>query len=122
MKEKIKKILWFILNPRFLLCFGLAWLITNGWCYIFIAVGGALGIEWMTAVGAAYFAFLWLPISPEKIATFAISIALLKLIFPKDEKTLGVLRGLYTKAKSAFKNRKSKRRRDKQCIEKGEEE
>ena len=30
-----------ILNPRFLLCFGIAWIITNGWCYI----GAALGVS-----------------------------------------------------------------------------
>ena len=66
LKQKIKKIIQFILNPHFLLCFGIAWLITNGWSYVLLAVGTIFGIGWMTAVAGAYLAFLWLPISPEK--------------------------------------------------------
>ena len=74
-KKKIKLTIWrilqFLANPRFLLCFGLAWLITNGWCYILFGIGTCFEIGWMTAVAGAYLAFLWLPISPEKIVTVA---------------------------------------------------
>ena len=95
MNEKIKKILHFITNPRLLLCVGIAWMITNGWSYILFAVGTYFGITWMTAVGGAYLAFLWLPISPEKIVTFTIALALLRWWFPNDQKTLAVVKNFF---------------------------
>ena len=111
MKEKIKcffiTVLQFLLNPRFLLCFGIGWIITNGWSYILLGFGIFLEIEWMIAVSSAYLAILWLPISPEKIITFAIAIGLMKLLFPKDEKTLGILISGYEKAKALLKKKKS---------------
>lgn len=105
MKSKLKKIIQFITNPRLLLCIAIAWLITNGWSYIMFGIGTYLGIGWMTAVAGAYLAFLWLPISPEKLVTFAIAIALLRWLFPGDQKTLAVLKRLYEKAKGAIKSR-----------------
>lgn len=108
MKSKLKKAIQFIVNPRLLLCIAIAWLITNGWSYILLGIGTYLHIGWMTTVAGAYIAFLWLPISPEKIVTFAIALVLLRLLFPNDQKTLAVLENLYAKAKSAFKNRKTK--------------
>ena len=108
MKTKLKKILQFIVNPRLLLCIVIAWLITNGWSYILFGIGTYFNIHWMTTVAGAYLAFLWLPVSPEKIATFAIAIGLLRLLFPNDQKTLAVLKDLYAKAKSAFKNKEKK--------------
>lgn len=108
-KDKIKKVIWFILNPRLLLCVGIAWLITNGWSYVLLGIGTWFEIRWMVAVSGAYLAFLWFPFSPEKIATFAISLALLKWLFPNDQKTLAVLRDWYDKAKSAFRRSKAKR-------------
>ena len=107
-KSKLKKLVEFILNPRFLLCFGLAWMITNGWCYIFIAAGSSYGIEWMFYVGTTYLAFLWLPITPEKIITIPLAIAFLKVLFPKDQQTLAVLEQMYQKAKDALKGKKKK--------------
>ncbi len=109
MKQKIKKILQFITNPRFLLCFGLGWIITNGWSYILFALGMALDIDWMKAVAGAYLAFLWLPVSPEKIVTCAIAIALLRWLFPNDQKTLAVLRDILNKAKNAVRSKKEQR-------------
>ena len=82
--EAFKKLIEFILNPRFLLCFGLAWMITNGWCYIFIGVGSYYDIEWMFYIGTTYLAFLWLPITPEKIITIPMAIAFLRVLFPKE--------------------------------------
>ena len=107
-KEKLKKIIQFLLNPRFLFCFGLAWMITNGWCYIFIGVGTFYEIGWMLAIGTTYLAFLWLPITPEKILTIPLAIAFLKVFFPKDEKTLAVLQQMYQKAKEALIGKKKK--------------
>ena len=91
------KIIQFLLNPRLLLCVGIAWLITNGWSYIMFLLGTYWQIGWMIAVSSAYLAFLWLPVSPEKIMTVLIAMALLRIFFPKDQKTLGVLKELHKK-------------------------
>lgn len=117
MKQKIKKILQFIANPRLLLCFGLAWIITNGWSYILLAVGTWLGIGWMIAVATAYLAFLWLPISPEKIVTVAIAMGLLRLLFPNDQKTLGVLKNMYAKLKAVVQTKKEQKQQKRQQEE-----
>lgn len=109
MKHKLKKIVQFILNPRLLLCLLIAWIITNGWSYVLFGIGTYFKIEWMIAVGGAYLAFLWLPVSPEKVITITIAMALLRWLFPDDEKTLAVLRELYDKAKKAIRSRKEKR-------------
>lgn len=109
----VKKLFFLIFNPRFLLCFGIGWLITNGWAYVMMSLGAYFKIEWMMAVSGAYLTFLWFPFSPEKVATVAIALFLLRLIFPKDEKTLGILRELYEKAKEEAKVFK-KKRQDKQ--------
>ena len=78
----------FVFNPRLLLCFGIGWIITNGWSYICFALGTYLEIPWLTAVAGAYMAFLWFPFTPEKIITVIIALFLLKHLFPADEKTL----------------------------------
>lgn len=85
MKEKIRKFLKRLCDWRFLVCFGLAWIITNGWAYIFIGVGSFCDIGWMLAVGTAYVAFLWMPFTLEKLITIPLAILLLKLLFPKSK-------------------------------------
>ena len=105
LKKNIKRILQFLLNPRFLLCFGIGWMITNGWAYVMFAMGTFLDIKWMIAVGGGYLTLLWLPFSPEKIITVAISIWLLKIFFPQDTKTLAVLKVMYRKIKNLPKKR-----------------
>ena len=102
-KEKIKKIFQFFANLRLLLCLGLAWLITNGWSNILLGIGTFLKIEWMAAVASGYLAFLWLPVSPEKIVTLALAMLLLRFLFPKDTKTLGILKNLHEKLKKKKK-------------------
>ncbi len=104
-----KKVLLFVLNPRLLLCLGIGWIITNGWSYIILALGTFLDIKWMIAVGGGYVAFLWFPMSPEKIATVAIAIALLRILFPNDTKTLGVLKQLNHKVKAEYMKIANKR-------------
>ena len=117
-KNAVIKVIQFIANPRFLLCFGLAWIITNGWSYILFGIGTALNIGWMVAVSGAYLAFLWLPVSPEKIVTVAIAMGLLRFLFPHDQKTLAVLKSLYAKAKEKMKRKDTK---TKGAIRKGVE-
>ena len=109
MKEKFKKIIQFILNPRLLLCYGLAWIITNGWSYIILAIGTWLNIGWMKAVAGGYMAFLWLPISPEKIVTIAIAIVLLRWLFPNDKKTLAILKEMHKKVIAKINDKKAKK-------------
>lgn len=87
----------FLLNPRLLLCVFLAWMITNGWSYILFGAGMLLKINWMRMVGGAYMSLLWLPFTPEKLITIVLAIALLRLLFPRDQKTLGVLKRLSKK-------------------------
>ena len=124
MKEKIinfiKKAIQFLLNPRFLLCFGLGWMITNGWSYILLVLGTWLRIGWMIAVSGAYLAFLWLPISPEKIITVAIAMWLMKVLFPNDTKTLGVLREMHAKLKAAVVLKRNERQQKKAHSEETE--
>ena len=114
MKEKTKRLLEktlaflrrlcsFLFNPRFLLCFGIGWMITNGWSYLFLFFGLRFGITWMTAVGSAYMAFLWFPFTPEKILTLIIALFLLRLFFPNDQATLQVLRDMLSSEKRKAK-------------------
>ncbi len=110
-KDIISRILQFLLNPRLLLCFGIAWFITNGWCYLFIALGTYLDISWMTVAGLSWFAVLWFPFSPEKIVTIFIAVFLLRLFFPNDQKTLAVLKREQTALRLALRKMKLKRRR-----------
>ncbi len=114
MKEILKKWLRFLANPRLLLCLSIAWLITNGWSYLLLGLGSYFGVDWMVTVASAYLAFLWLPISPEKLVTVAIAIFLLRRLFPNDTKTLGVLKELrekHRKKRAAKKDRKSQNQR-----------
>lgn len=106
MKEKLKKIVLFFCNPKLIVCFLLAWLITNGWSYIMFAFGTLFEISWMAAIAGTYIAFLWLPISPEKIVTLAIAMGILRFLFPRDEKTLAVLKELYAKLREKRKKKK----------------
>ena len=84
----VVKITQFLFNPRFLFCFGIAWLITNGWSYILFGIGTYFPIGWMLAASTAYLAFLWIPFSPEKIVTVGIAMGLLRVFFPNDKKRL----------------------------------
>ena len=90
-RPRLRKAISFLLNPRLLLCFGIAWFFTNGWSYVAVLVGTWLKLNWLVAVGSAYLALLWFPFTPEKIFTVVIAIWLLKLLFPNDKNTLAVL-------------------------------
>lgn len=102
----MRRFVSFVLNPHLLICFGIAWMITNGWCYLFIAFGSIFKINWMSIAGSAYAAFLWLPFTPEKVITVIISIFLLRLIFPDDKRTLAILEKEFEKVKATLKVKK----------------
>lgn len=107
--KTVKKWLMVILNPRLLLCLFIAWMITNGWSYVFTVLGGLLNIQWMVITGTAYMSLLWVPFTPEKILTVIIAIFLMRLIFPRDEKTIGVLHDELHKLKLAYRRQREKR-------------
>ena len=113
-KHLLKKAVLFILNPRLLLCFGLGWMITNGWSYILMGVGVYFDIEWMMVVAGAYLTFLWVPISPEKIVTVALAILFLRWFFPNDQKTLAVLVDMKNRLKAAVKKKAAERKAKKE--------
>lgn len=117
LKNKIKywtkTIIEFILNPKLLLCFGLAWIITNGWAYIALFIGTWLKISWLVALASTYLMLMWFPFTPEKIITVIISIFLLKLLFPNDKKTLEKLYKMKEKIKTTSKQMRDKYKRKK---------
>ena len=82
MKNYLKPFLSF----KFLICFFSAWFITNGWAYVFTALGPVLHLKWMTTIGSSYLAVLWLPCTPEKLLTIPIAMWFNFKIF-KDAKT-----------------------------------
>ena len=101
-KDKAKKVIQFVGNPRLLLCLGIAWIITNGWSYAMLGIGTFYNIGWMIAVATGYLTFLWLPVSPEKIVTITIAMVLLRFLFPNDQKTLAILKGMFAKVKKTI--------------------
>lgn len=112
--QRIKRLLILLLNWRFLICFGLAWMITNGWSYVLFALGTVTGSTWMLAVSGAYLAFLWLPISPEKIVTCAIALILVRFLFPKHQKALSA------QVKEIFSSDKPKKEKKQKAKDKKE--
>ncbi|MCR5300230.1 MAG: hypothetical protein K6D92_04985 [Erysipelotrichaceae bacterium] len=96
--NRLRRLLVFLANPRFLLCFGIAWMLTNGWAYVLLALGTLLRSPFLSGIAGGYLALLWLPFTPEKIFTVLIAVRLLKRFFPEDRKTLQELLDLTVKA------------------------
>ena len=92
LREMARRWARFLLNPRLLLCLAIAWMITNGCSYVMFGLGMLMKIHWMRVVGGAYMSFLWLPFTPEKLVTVVLAIGLMRLLYPRDRRTLGVLR------------------------------
>ena len=112
-KKKLKLWAKLIFNWRFLICFGIGWIITNGWSYIMFGIGMLTDTAWMLAVSGAYLAFLWLPVSPEKIVTCAIALVLVKLLFPKHQTALKAqVKEVLRKSEKPSKKEKKKQRSD----------
>lgn len=90
MKNKIKNYIYkaykFLADWRMAISFVIAWMITNGWAYLFILFGGIFKIKWMLGVGTGYVALLWLPCTPEKLITIPLSIFIKKTLFKKHIK------------------------------------
>lgn len=54
------------LKLKMIPCLFISWVITNGWAYVFVAIGPALGWSWMTIAGSTWIAILWMPWTLEK--------------------------------------------------------
>jgi hypothetical protein len=104
--QRIKGVLRLVINWRFVICFGIAWIITNGWSYLLLAIGTLTKSAWMMAVSGAYITFLWLPISPEKVVTCAIALGLVRLLFPRHQAALSAQVRLVFQTKRKKKNSK----------------
>lgn len=93
--KKIKKFslkIWLNIKPyltlKGLLSMGIAWLITNGWSWVFIILGPLLYIPWMTKVGIGFQVLAWQPWFVEKPITFAIGVWLHNKIFGEDPEVI----------------------------------
>lgn len=115
LKRWLRSALEFCFNPRMLLCFGMGWMITNGWAYIAAGLGLWLDIDWLFGIGIGYLTALWIPFTPEKIITVIIAIFLLKKLFPNDKKTLEKLYKLKAKIIETTRELREKRREKKQA-------
>lgn len=105
----------FLLNPHLVICYCIAWMITNGWAYVGIGVGSYYNIHWLTSISVAYLAILWSPFCFELIITLIITMALMKFFFPNDKETLRTIR-VYSryykmKVKAIKRQRREKRQR-----------
>ena len=60
-----------------------AWMITNGWSYAFVIIGGKLSISWMVWLGAGWISILWFPFTIEKVITLAIAGFLYRIFYRK---------------------------------------
>lgn len=83
---------------KFVVSFGTAWMITNGWAYI-LAFAPIPIWGWLRAMAIAYVGFLYLPITPEKLITIPIAIWLHVKLFKKDTKTHNQLHEMHEQAK-----------------------
>lgn len=97
-----------ILNWRFLVCFLIAWMITNGWSYISLAISSIFDISWLKVIATAYISLLWLPFTPEKILTFIIALFIMKKIFPQDQQSIQELENMINKEKKKKVDEKEK--------------
>ena len=97
MKRKLRVLCAYFLNPHFLVCFFLGWMITNGWAYLFLIIGAVVNCPSLIAVGTAYLTILWLPFTPEKIVTVFIAMKLQRKLFPEDGKAAELLEVLRRK-------------------------
>lgn len=73
-------------NWKFLISFGLAWMITNGWCYVGLTIGFAFDINWLKAVCGTYAGILYLPFTLEKLITIPLAMWFQRILFKRDEK------------------------------------
>jgi hypothetical protein len=64
--------------------------------------------HWMTTIGAAYQAFIWSPIGPEKLITIPIAIFFHTRLFKRDYEVHKQLDAMYDEARNDWKKIKEK--------------
>ena len=103
--------LWKYLKPftnwRFVISFGLAWIITNGMWYAFAFISMRLP-DWLIWFSRSYIAFLYIPTTPEKLITIPLAIFVHWLMIRKDIETRKQLDDMYAQAKSDWQKAKFK--------------
>ena len=104
--------LWVYLRPftnwRFLICFGISWIITNGMWYV-IALAPLDLPDWLVWIARGYLMVLYWPITPEKFfLTIPFAIYLLTKLFKNHPKTRKQLDDMYAQAKSDWQKVKFK--------------
>lgn len=95
-----KNFLKLLINWKFLLSFGIAWMLFNGIWYAGLGVGIAYNITWLKTVCGAYVAILYMPWTAEKLITVPLGIVFAKWFFPKDLKLQDEIRKLLPKKKT----------------------
>ncbi len=70
-----------VFSKQFILCFVLAWMITNGWAYLFMGIGMYFKSNLLISISAFYLTIIWLPFTPEKVLTVAIALWMKRKIF-----------------------------------------
>lgn len=68
------------LKPTFIVSFGIAWMITNGWSYVLAFAPLPIPV-WLRTVALSYIGFLFLPTTLEKPLTFWIAIRIQRKLF-----------------------------------------
>jgi len=94
-------------NWRFVISFGIAWVITNGIWYVFAFVPMHLP-EWLIWFSRSYITFLYIPATPEKLITIPMAIFFQTQLFKRDEKTKKQLDEMYRQAKADWQKVKLK--------------
>jgi len=111
----MKKILTYVkpfFNIKFLVSFLIPWGVINlpAWIGFGLTLVGVHNT--LTNTLTAYFAFLWLPCTPEKLVTIPIALLIHTKFFGKrDEKTRWQLLRLYAQARRDWNKTKQKLRR-----------
>lgn len=92
---------------RFVISFGFAWLLTNGWAYYFGFTPLNIPI-WLRAFALSYLTFIYLPVSPEKLVTIPIAIWIHIKLFKNDKVTHNQLEEMHIQAKQDWLKIKNK--------------
>lgn len=117
MKDKLKGIWTKVViylrpfaNWRFLICFGAAWVITNGIWYVLAYAPLPWVPIFLKKFAQGYIIFIW-TVGPEKIITIPMAIWFLVRFFKNHQKTRQELDRLYEEAKSDWNKLKNKFKR-----------
>jgi len=83
-----------LINWKFLLSFGIAWILFNGIWYVGLGFGIVYNITWLKTICGAYVTMLYMPWTAEKLITVPLGIVFAKWFFPKDIKLRGQISAL----------------------------